>query len=97
MFAPRISSEKAPLWEHCARAIEKGWGLGPHGLPLMGNGDWNDGMNLVGAEGRGESVWLGWFLCSVLESFADTMENRQPGIELSSAWRQRAAAAQDGD
>jgi cyclic beta-1,2-glucan synthetase len=91
MFAPRISSQNAPLWEHCARAIEKGWRPGPHGLPLMGNGDWNDGMNLVGAEGRGESVWLGWFLCSVIESFADAMENRQSGTELSSAWRQRAA------
>ena len=56
----------------------------------MGNGDWNDGMNLVGAEGRGESVWLGWFLCTVLESFAETIENRQPGRAVASSWRQRA-------
>ncbi len=91
MFVPQISSRTAPLWEHCARAMEKGWRPGPHGLPLMGNGDWNDGMNLVGAEGRGESVWLGWFLCTVLESFAEAIENRRPGRELAAAWRQQAA------
>ncbi len=91
MFVPQISARTAPLWEHCGWAIEKGWRPGPHGLPLMGNGDWNDGMNLVGAQGRGESVWLGWFLCSVLESFAEAIENRQPGRELAATWRQRAA------
>ena len=64
---PTVSPQTAPLWEHCRRALDRGWQLGPHGLPLIGNGDWNDGMNLVGAEGRGESVWLGWFLCTVLE------------------------------
>jgi cyclic beta-1,2-glucan synthetase len=90
MFVPQVSAQTAPLWEHCGWAIEKGWRPGPHGLPLMGNGDWNDGMNLVGAGGRGESVWLGWFLFTVLESFADTIENRRPGRELASAWRQRA-------
>jgi cyclic beta-1,2-glucan synthetase len=91
MFVPQISQQTAPLWDHCARAIEKGWQLGPHGLPLMGNGDWNDGMNLVGAEGRGESVWLAWFLCAVLESFAEAMENREQGRERASTWRQRVA------
>ncbi len=91
MFVPQISSSTAPLWEHCGWAIEKGWRPGAHGLPLMGNGDWNDGMNLVGAEGRGESVWLAWFLCTVLESFAEAIENRRPGRELAATWRQRAA------
>jgi cyclic beta-1,2-glucan synthetase len=105
MFVPQISAQKAPLWEHCGWAIEKGWRPGPHGLPLMGNGDWNDGMNLVGAGGRGESVWLGWFLCAVLESFAEAIEDRRPGRELAAAWRQRAvqirtaleSVAWDGD
>ncbi|MDO8755037.1 MAG: hypothetical protein Q7J80_14160, partial [Anaerolineales bacterium] len=57
------------LYEHCCRAIVKGSTSGVHGLPLMGEGDWNDGMNRVGAEGRGESVWLGWFLHSTLMRF----------------------------
>ena len=52
----------ASLYEHCRRAIERGTTSGDHGLPLIGSGDWNDGLNRVGAEGRGESVWLGWFL-----------------------------------
>jgi cyclic beta-1,2-glucan synthetase len=57
------------LYEHCRRAIEKGTTSGAHGLPLMGDGDWNDGMNRVGIAGRGESVWLGWFLYSALTHF----------------------------
>ncbi len=57
------------LYEHCRRAIQKGNTSGPHGLPLMGAGDWNDGMNRVGMAGRGESVWLGWFLHSTLMRF----------------------------
>jgi cyclic beta-1,2-glucan synthetase len=67
---PGVSAESAALFEHCARAIDRGLTSGAHGLPLMGNGDWNDGMNLVGAEGRGESVWLGFFLHAVLLDFA---------------------------
>jgi len=58
------------IFEHCQRAIERGSTRGPHGLPLMGAGDWNDGMNRVGIEGRGESVWLGWFLVETLRRFA---------------------------
>jgi cellobiose phosphorylase len=69
--APRRSAESAGVYEHCVRAIEHGLRLGAHGLPLMGSGDWNDGMNLVGIEGAGESVWLGFFLCAVLERFAE--------------------------
>jgi cellobiose phosphorylase len=58
------------LYQHCVRAIERGLKFGAHGLPLMGCGDWNDGMNLVGKDGRGESVWLGFFLYDVLTRFA---------------------------
>ena len=58
------------LYEHCRRALEKGATRGAHGLPLMGAGDWNDGMNRVGMDGRGESIWLGWFLHSTLKRFA---------------------------
>jgi cyclic beta-1,2-glucan synthetase len=64
------SGEAASLYEHCARAIRRGLRYGEHGLPLMGSGDWNDGMNLVGIRGKGESVWLGFFLHKVLTSFA---------------------------
>ncbi len=59
-----------PLYEHCLRALARGFSLGAHGLPLMGTGDWNDGMNGVGKEGKGESVWNGWFLVTVLRQFA---------------------------
>jgi cellobiose phosphorylase len=64
------AQEMYSLYEHCRRALEKGTTAGVHGLPLMGSGDWNDGMNLVGIEGKGESVWLGWFLHTTLMRFA---------------------------
>jgi len=67
---PRRSTESASLYEHCVRAIKHGLRFGEHQLPLMGCGDWNDGMNLVGHEGRGESVWLAWFLFENLQRFA---------------------------
>jgi cyclic beta-1,2-glucan synthetase len=67
---PAVSLERASLYEHCVRAVAISLGTGAHGLPLMGIGDWNDGMNLVGAGGRGESVWLAWFLLSILPRFA---------------------------
>jgi cyclic beta-1,2-glucan synthetase len=63
------SSEAFSLYEHCRRALEKGITAGTHGLPLMGTGDWNDGMNRVGVGGDGESIWLGWFLHATLERF----------------------------
>ena len=69
-YAPEVSDAKVTVYEHCARTIDRSLGVGLHGLPFMGTGDWNDGMNRVGHEGRGESVWLAWFLCSVTESFA---------------------------
>ncbi|HMA87332.1 MAG TPA: glucoamylase family protein [Burkholderiales bacterium] len=68
---PLRSPEAASLYQHCVRAILRGLKFGAHGLPLMGSGDWNDGMNLVGAQGRGESVWLGFFLHQVLTQFAE--------------------------
>ena len=64
------SHSSGTLFEHCHRAIRKGNTCGPHGLPLIGAGDWNDGMNHIGAGGKGESVWLGWFLCKTLTDFA---------------------------
>jgi cyclic beta-1,2-glucan synthetase len=67
---PARSAETASLYEHCVRAIRHGLRFGEHGLPLMGSGDWNDGMNRVGIGGKGESVWLGFFLCEVLGQFA---------------------------
>ena len=67
---PRVSEQTGPLFEHCLRAVEYGWKLGEHGLPLMGTGDWNDGMNTVGSGGKGESVWAAWFQIVVLEKFA---------------------------
>jgi cellobiose phosphorylase len=75
-FAPSISSDRASLFEHCRRAIEKGATSGPTGLPLIGTGDWNDGMNRVGKDGRGESVWLAWFLIDILKRFARICDNR---------------------
>lgn len=68
---PRISNESGSVFEHCIRAIERSLRFGDRGLPLMGSGDWNDGMNTVGNRGHGESVWMGWFLCSVLSRFSE--------------------------
>ncbi|MGB6560008.1 MAG: glycosyl transferase, partial [Pseudolabrys sp.] len=73
---PNRSQESATLYQHCVRAIEHGLKFGEHGLPLMGSGDWNDGMNLVGKEGRGESVWLTFFLYDVLRQFAEIARGR---------------------
>ncbi|HUW40168.1 MAG TPA: glucoamylase family protein [Rectinemataceae bacterium] len=70
-FTPTATAERADIFEHCRRAVERGLTEGPHGLPLMGRGDWNDGMNLVGAGGRGESVWLAWFLVEVLRGMSE--------------------------
>ena len=67
---PQRSNEFASLYDHCARAIKNGLRFGAHQLPLMGSGDWNDGMNLVGKDGKGESVWLAWFLLDNLNSFS---------------------------
>ena len=69
-FQPDVSDDAATFFEHCARGLDDSLGIGAHGLPLIGTGDWNDGMNRVGEHGRGESVWLGWFLHATLAAFA---------------------------
>jgi cyclic beta-1,2-glucan synthetase len=81
------ATEVYSLYEHCRRALEKGTTAGTHGLPLMGTGDWNDGMNRVGAEGRGESIWLGWFLHATLERFSVLSERMK---EDASSYRLQA-------
>ena len=73
---PRQSEQVGSLYDHCVRAVEHGLRFGMHGLPLMGSGDWNDGMNLVGVAGRGESVWLGFFLYTVLRQFGALARRR---------------------
>jgi cyclic beta-1,2-glucan synthetase len=69
-FEPTVSTEHGTVFEHCARALDRSLAVGAHGLPLIGTGDWNDGLNRVGPEGHGESVWLGWFLHTTLWEFA---------------------------
>ncbi|MGA2247814.1 MAG: cyclic beta 1-2 glucan synthetase, partial [Verrucomicrobiota bacterium] len=73
---PQTSAESGTLYEHCVRAIKNGLKFGEHGLPLMGCGDWNDGMNLVGEKGKGESVWLAFFLFDVLSKFSNLAAQR---------------------
>lgn len=76
---PTRSTTVGTLYEHCVAAIDRGLSFGEHGLPLIGGGDWNDGMNLVGEKGRGESVWLAFFLYEVLERFSKLAETRGDG------------------
>ena len=90
-FEPTVSTERASLYEHCARALDRSLALGTHGLPLMGGGDWNDGMNRVGHEGRGESVWLGWFLIENLSQFARIADRRREA-DRAARWRSTAEA-----
>ncbi len=87
---PRASAERASLFEHCVRAIDRGLTAGAHGLPLFGSGDWNDGMNRVGWQGRGESAWLGFFLYAVLGELAPLCDERG---EAERARRYRHEAA----
>jgi cellobiose phosphorylase len=88
---PGVGEQLGSVYEHCVRALEHGYRLGKHGLPLMGTGDWNDGMNAVGAGGQGESVWNGWFFLTVLKAFAGLAERR--GDPARAAWcRERAEA-----
>ncbi len=87
---PRKSEQSDTVYAHCLRAIDRALRTGPHGLPLMGSGDWNDGMNTVGNGGRGESVWLGWFLCDVLKRFVPLAEAR---ADQTHAARYREALA----
>ena len=84
---PAVSLERASLYEHCVRAVAVSMETGAHGLPLMGACDWNDGMNLVGHEGKGESVWLGWFLLSILPPLADVAAARGD-LDRAESYRQ---------
>ncbi len=77
------------LYEHCVRALDHVPQFGSHGLPLIGTGDWNDGMNTVGEQGRGESVWLAWFLLTCLQRFADLAQTRGDSPHAA-RWRERA-------
>ncbi len=90
-FQPRVSETRASIFEHCARAIDRSLNVGAHGLPLMGTGDWNDGMNRVGQDGKGESVWLGWFLHTVLWEFAKFAESRGEN-DRAETWRIHVSA-----
>lgn len=76
---PDISDYQESIYDHCIRAIERSLAFGERGLPLIGMGDWNDGMDKVGIEGLGESVWLGWFLYSVLDKFIPICQRRNDG------------------
>jgi cyclic beta-1,2-glucan synthetase len=93
-FEPRVSEERGTLFEHCARALDRSLTAGPHGLPLMGTGDWNDGMNAVGAGGKGESVWLGWFLHAVLSEWAKLADARGDGTRAE-RWRRYVGALKE--
>ena len=73
---PSVAGESASVFEHARRAVDRALAYGSHGLPLMGSGDWNDGMNRVGHQGRGESVWLAWFLIVVLNEMAGLCDRR---------------------
>ena len=87
------SGNPAPLFEHCVRALNSSLEIGAHGLPLFGTGDWNDGMNRVGIAGKGESVWLAWFLHAALMRFAPIAEARG-AAGAAGAWRKHAFAVQ---
>ena len=89
-YVPVVGTQMASVFEHAARAIDRSLRVGAHGLPLMGSGDWNDGMNRVGIEGRGESVWLGWFLCAVVAGYAPLARARGE-VARADAWEAAAA------
>ena len=91
VFLPTISGEQGSLFEHCARALDVSLPVGSHGLPLIGTGDWNDGFNRIGPDGKGESIWLGWFLHATLSAFAPLADGRGEQARGAS-WRQCAAA-----
>ncbi|GGY58857.1 GH36-type glycosyl hydrolase domain-containing protein [Pseudoduganella albidiflava] len=81
-LTPAPAGTAADVYEHCCRALDRSLTKGAHGLPLMGTGDWNDGMNRVGREGRGESVWMGFFLMRILRDFIPFCEKRRDGSRV---------------
>jgi cyclic beta-1,2-glucan synthetase len=92
---PRDSGESADLYDHCCRALDRALTQGRHGLPLFGSGDWNDGMNRVGREGRGESVWMAFFLIAAIADFLPLCESRGDSARASRyrAYRERLLRA----
>ena len=88
---PKVSAETGSIYDHCVRALRRACTKGVHGLPLIGSGDWNDGMNRVGIEGKGESVWLAWFLITTLRKFATHADKRG-----DAAMRDEVLATADG-
>ncbi len=92
-FHPTVSDDVGTLFEHCARGLDASLHVGLHGLPLIGTGDWNDGMNRVGQLGRGESVWLGWLLYATLNAFASLADARHDTARAAK-WRIYARALQ---
>jgi cyclic beta-1,2-glucan synthetase len=92
---PLRASASASLYQHAQLAIRHALKFGDHGLPLMGSGDWNDGMNRVGTGGRGESVWLGFFLCHVLEQFADLAQSHGDQAFVAECHQQRTLLSQN--
>lgn len=98
-LVPEEAGESADLYEHCCRAIDRSLVTGGHGLPLFGTGDWNDGMNRVGREGRGESVWMAFFLMTVLDGFIPICRERGEAARADRYGRARErlqAAVNDG-
>ena len=93
-FQPSEADEKGSVYEHCARALDSSLTRGAHGLPLIETGDWNDGMNSVGEQGRGESSWLGWFLLTTIAAFAPYAEQRGE-TERAKRWRDYSAGIRD--
>src|SRR5207244_491030 len=91
---PQVTEERASVYQHCLRALQRACTTGAHGLPLIGIGDWNDGMNRVGVEGRGESVWLAWFLVATLRRFSKHADERG---DAATAARMRERADQYAD
>jgi len=93
-FLPVTAEESATFFEHCARGLDHSLALGAHDLPLIGTGDWNDGMNRVGEHGRGESVWLGWFLYTTLRAFAPVARARNES-KRAARWLDHAATLRE--
>ncbi|MCC5984499.1 MAG: glycosyl transferase [Rhodobacteraceae bacterium] len=90
-FLPTVSDHSASLFEHCARGLDQAIALtGDNGMPLIGTGDWNDGMNRVGEAGRGTSVWLGWLLIATIDAMAPLAQSRDPA--RAARWRDHAQA-----
>jgi N,N'-diacetylchitobiose phosphorylase len=90
---PTASGETGDVYDHCCRALDRSLAVGAHGLPLFGTGDWNDGMNRVGREGRGESVWMGFFLVAVIDAFAPLCDARGDGARAARYRAHRAHLA----